>query len=199
MVEHIGLRSSRIRTLDRTLVTIPNAEFSTARIENYAERDKMRFYTILQVGYDTSPDQMRYLLVEIRRLLLAHPKTLPDPCRVRFVNLGAHSLDIEAFAFVETRDWSEFLAIREDIFLRILDIVNDSGTYFAYPSQTLYLGRDTGRDGERSRSAEQTVEDWRRKGELLLPDFPAELVQQIDGTLEYPPAGSATRSSNSAL
>jgi len=190
-VEDIGLRSSRIRTLDRTLVTIPNAEFSTARIENFGSRDHIRLYTVLQVGYDTSPDQMRYLLVEIRKMLYAHPMTLPDPCRVRFVNFGAHSLDLEVFVYTDTSDWNAFLAAREDIFLRIMDIVAASGAYFAYPSQTLYLGKDPGRDPEATSRAEATVKAWRERNEIPFPEFPEAVIKGLDDTIEYPPAGSA--------
>ncbi|MDH3519170.1 MAG: mechanosensitive ion channel family protein [Myxococcales bacterium] len=190
-VEDIGLRSTRIRTLDRTLVTVPNAEISTTRIENFAVRDKMRLYAVLQVGYDTSPDQMRYLLVELRKMLYAHPKTLPDPCRVRFVNLGAYSLDLEIFVFIDTRDWNDFMAVREDIYLRVMDIVSASGASFAYPSQTLYLGRDEGRNATRTQEAEAEVRRLRDAGALPLPEFPAEQIEQIDDSLEYPPPGSA--------
>jgi MscS family membrane protein len=190
-VEDIGLRSTRIRTLDRTLVTVPNSDISTTRIENYSVRDMMRLYTVLQVGYDTSPDQMRYLLVELRKMLYAHPRTLPDPCRVRFVNMGAYSLDLEVFVFIDTRDWNDFMAVREDIFLRIMDIVSASGAYFAYPSQTLYLGKDGGRDPKQTRAAEAEVERLRAAGALPLPEFPREQIQAIDDSLAYPPEGSA--------
>jgi len=191
-VEDIGMRSSRLRTLDRTVVSIPNAEFSTVRIENYGERDRIRLLTVLQVGYDTTPDQMRYLLVEIRRMLHAHPMVLPTPNRVRLVNFGAHSLDIEVFAYVNTSVFNEFTAVREDIFLRIMDIVEASGAYFAYPSQTLYLARDAGRDLERSAAAEAEVVRLREEGRLPIPEFPDELIEEIDDTIAYPPQGSAT-------
>jgi MscS family membrane protein len=189
-VEDIGLRSTRLRTLDRTLVTIPNAEFSTVRIENFGSRDRMRLYTVLQFGYDTSPDQMRYLLVELRKMLYAHPMTLPDPCRIRFVNFGAHSLDLEVFVYIQTQDWNAFLAAREDIFLRIMDIVKTSGAYFAYPSQTLYMAKDQGRDPEATAEAEAAVQGWREGKGIPFPEFPAELIAELDDTLEYPPPGS---------
>ncbi|MHC4428396.1 MAG: mechanosensitive ion channel family protein, partial [Planctomycetota bacterium] len=173
-VEEIGLRSTRVRTLDRTLVTIPNAEFSTARIENFAARDSIRLHAVLGVGYDTSPDQMRYLLVEVRKMLYAHPRTLPDPCRIRFINFGAYSLDLELFLFIDTQDWNDFLCVREDIYLRIMDIVESSGAYFAYPSQTLYVARDTGRNMAKTSEAEEAVRGWRDADEMLIPEFPPE-------------------------
>ena len=189
-IEDIGMRSSKIRTLDRTVVSVPNAELSTVRIENYGVRDKMRIHTILQVGYDTSPDQMRYLLVELRRMLYAHPRTLPEPCRVRFVNFGAHSLDIEVYVFVDTQEWHEFTGIREDVYLRIMNVVEESGAYFAYPSQTLYLGRDSGRDMERTGSAEAAVEEWRSSGTLPLPEFSEPMIAEVGDTLEFPVRGA---------
>ena len=191
-VESIGLRSTRVRTLDRTVVTIPNAEFSTVRIENFAKRDRLRLHSILQVGYDTTPDQMRWLLAELRKLLHAHPKTLDDPCRVRFMNFGAHSLDLEVFVYIDTKDFNEFLKIKEDIFLRIIDVVEASGAYFAYPSQTLYMARDSGRDLEKSAAAEEAVKAWRADKKLPFPDFSSDTVKGFEGTLDYPPEGSET-------
>jgi MscS family membrane protein len=156
-VEEIGLRSTRIRTLDRTLVTIPNADFAQRELENYAARDRMRLFAILGLRYETTPDQLRCLLETLRRLLREHPKVSPDPCRVAFVGFGASSLDLEVFAYVLTADFNEFVAIREEIYLRMMDAVQDAGTAFAFPSQTLYLGRDPGIDEERARRAEESV------------------------------------------
>jgi MscS family membrane protein len=192
-VEDIGMRASLLRTLDQTVVSIPNSEFSTVRIENFAGRRRMRLATVLQVGYDTTPDQMRYLLIELKRLLHAHPKVLSAPLRVRLVNFGQHSLDIELFAYIGTGDYDEFTAVREDLFLRIMDIVAASGAYFAYPSQTLYLARDGGRDLAKSAMAEAAVEGQRAEGRLPMPEFPQGLIDEIDGSIAYPPEGSAQR------
>ena len=132
-VEEIGIRSTRVRTLDRTVVTIPNAEFSNLQLENFAERDRMRLFAMIGVRYETTPDQLRYILVEVRKLLYAHERVTADPARIRFVGFGAYSLDLELFAYVNTSDWGEFLGIREDIYLRIMDIIEASGTGFAFP------------------------------------------------------------------
>ena len=160
------------------------------RIENYGVHDKMRLDTVLQVGYDTPPDQIRFLLVELRGMLHAHPKTLADPCRVRFINLGTHLLDIENFVFIETTNWNEFTGIREDIYLRVLDIVAESGAYFAYPSQTLHLGSEKGRDVERTPSAEAVVRQRRAEGNLPMPEIRETRISEIAGTLDYPVQGS---------
>src|SRR5262245_27961227 len=143
-VEDIGLRSTRIRTPDRTLVTIPNAEFSCMQIENFSRRDRMLVQTTIGLRYETTPDQLRWLLVELKALLLAHPKVAREPARVRFVGFGASSLDVELFFFINTTEFEEFAAIREDIFLRVADLVTASGSGFAFPAQLAYTASDTG-------------------------------------------------------
>jgi MscS family membrane protein len=192
-VEEVGLRSTRIRTLDRTVVSVPNGHFASLELENFTVRDRIWLHTTIGVRYETTPDQLRHVLVEIRRMLYAHPQVDPRPARIRFVNFGAYSLDLEIFAYVLTADYDEFLAIQEDIYLRIMDIVEQSGTGFAFPSQTTYLARDHGLDGAKREAAEAQVAAWRRAGALHLPDFPPEAVSALKGTLDYPPQGSAGR------
>lgn len=197
-VEEVGLRSTRIRTLDRTVITIPNADFSNMKIENFAQRDRIRFITTIGVRYETTADQLRYLLIELKKLLVAHPKILPDPARVRFVGFGAYSLDIEIFAFAATSDWNEFLAIREDLLLRMIDVVAESGTGFAFPSQTIYTAADGGLDAQYGERAVAEVDRLRQAGELGLPNFRPEQIRALNGTLEYPDVGSAERRSGGA-
>jgi MscS family membrane protein len=189
-VEEIGLRSTRVRSLDRTIITIPNAEFASIQLENFAKRDRIRLHAMIGVIYDTTPDQMRYVLVEIRRMLYAHEKVLPDPARVRFVGFGACSLDLEIFAYAATSDWNEFLGVREDIYLRIMDIIDEAGTSFAFPSQTLYLGRDAGVDDEKVERVERDVQMWRERQEVFLPDFPPETIAELDDTIKFPAEGT---------
>ena len=193
VVEDVGLRSTRVRTNDRTVITVPNAEFSSMQLENYALRDKMRIYITLGLRYETTAEQLRFLLVELRKLLLAHPRVLDDPARVRFVGFGAYSLDLEVFAYVDTEDFNEFLAVREDVYLRMMDVVEESGSDFAFPSQTTYLERAAGLDAGRAEEIEGRVRAWREAGELQLPDFDPEVMAEIDGSLDYPPEGSAAR------
>jgi MscS family membrane protein len=196
-VEEIGLRSTRVRTLERTVVSVPNADFASMRLENFARRDRIWLRVVLGLRYETTPDQLRYVLVEIRRLLYSHPRVDPAPARIRLVGFGAHALELEVFAYVPTTDFDEFLAVREDIYLRMMDIVAASGTTFAFPSQTLYLGRDRGLDPARAAEAEARVRAWREGGEMLLPDFPPATIAALGGTLDYPPEGSAARAAAS--
>jgi MscS family membrane protein len=193
IVEEVGLRSTRVRTLDRTVVTIANAEFARMELENYSRRDRIWLHPTLGLRYETTPDQLRHVLVEIRKMLYAHPKVDPDPARIRFAGFGAYSLDLEIFAYVRTTDYGEFLAIQEDINLRIMDIVAASGTGFAFPSQTTYFARDTGLDATRQGAAEADVRAWRERGELFMPEFPPERIAALRETLDYPPNGSPGR------
>jgi MscS family membrane protein len=189
-VEDIGLRSTRVRTPWRTIVSIPNAEFSSVQIENLTERDRMRFFVTLNLRYETSPDQMRLVLVGLRKLLIGHPKVGPDLLRVRFANLGAASLDIEINAYVMTADVDEFQAIREDLLLRVMDIIAEAGTGFAFPSQTLYVRRDSGLDADRTRKAEDATRALRAQGKLPFPNFTREESESLQDALDYPPEGS---------
>jgi len=144
VVEDVGLRSTRIRTPERTVVSVPNGLLATIEIENLTELDRFRLFATIGVRYETSPEQIRLLVARIREMIAAHPKVVPDPLRVRFVGFGASSLDIEIHTYVATRDVEEFSAIREELYLRIMDLVAEIGTGFAspYPSQALCLGRD---------------------------------------------------------
>jgi MscS family membrane protein len=193
-VEKIGLHSTRIRTLERTVVTIPNADFSEMQLDNFAKRDERLFKTVLQLRYETTPDQMRYLLVQLRELLLGHPMVTPAPARARFVGFGAYSKDIEIFAYLRCRDQGDFLAIQEDVLLRIEDLVVKAGTGFAFPSQTAYLSRDGGIDDERGTAATAEVQSWRATRRLPFPDFEEEDSDRLEDILDYPPKGSPNAS-----
>ena len=187
-VETIGLRSTRIRTLERTLISVPNAELATLQIENFAKRDQVWLSTTFGLRRETTPDQVRYVLVRVRELLYAHPMIDPDAARVRLVGFGSDSLQVEIFAYVRTRDYNQFLAVREDVYLRILDILAESGTGLALPSMTLHRGA-SGLDPDRTREAEAAVRRWREEGTLPFPEFPPERLAWLAGTIEYPASG----------
>lgn len=189
-VEKIGMRSTRIRTLGRTLVTIPNADFSSQLIENYAERDMFLYATTLGLRYETSSDQMRYILVELRKILYAHPKVDPDPARVRFTGYGADSLKVEIMAYIHAVDWNDYLGIQEDIHLRIAKVIEDSGSGFAFPSQTIYISQDQGLSETKKAEAEAKVKEWIANNELHIPNFDSQTIDSLKGSLKYPPEGS---------
>jgi MscS family membrane protein len=191
-VEDIGLRSTRVRTPSRTVISVPNSIFASVELENLAARDRMRFFTTLNLRYETTPDQLRHVLVGLRALFIAHPRVGREMLRIRFAKLGAASLDIEINAYVMTPDVDTFLAIREDLLLRIMEVVSAAGTGFAFPSQTVYMAKDSGMDPEQVRRAEEATRALRAQGKLPFPDFTPEETHAIADTLDYPPEGSST-------
>jgi MscS family membrane protein len=134
-VEDIGLRSTRVRTLDRTLVSIPNAEFSSMVLENFSQRDKVWFHPTMNLRRDTTPKQVRNILEAIRRILTEDPKVETGALPVRFIGAGSYSLDIEIFAYIRTKDYDEYLKIQQDLLLRIMDAISAAGTALALPTQ----------------------------------------------------------------
>jgi MscS family membrane protein len=194
-VEDISLRSTRIRTLERTELSVPNGALATVNVENFSRRDKILFKPVLGLRYETTCDQMRYLLAEIRRLLYRHPKVETDTARVRFAGFGDSALSIEIFSFVRTCDFVEFTEIREDLLLRIMDIVTEAGTGFAFPSHTVYLGKDSGLDPERTDAAVQKTTQWRDERQLPFPDFTPSEIDEMRDSLSYPSQDSAFGSS----
>lgn len=134
-VEDIGLRSTRLRTADRTLVTVPNGVFAAMTLENFDQRDKMLFHITLNLRRDTTPQQVRTVLESVGRTLAQDPKIQKGAMPVRFIGLGTYSLDLEVFAYVLTRDGDEFLKIQQELLLTILDEVAAAGTALALPTQ----------------------------------------------------------------
>jgi MscS family membrane protein len=189
-VEQIGMRSTKIRTGERTVITIPNGEFSSEKIENYSHRDRFLLSTIIDLRYETTPDQIRYLLVELRSILYAHPMVSPDPARVRFVGFGDSSLKLEVWAYILAPNFDIFLEVKEDLLLRMMEVVAASGSDFAFPSQTLYFGKDKGLPEEKAREAAERVKAWKVDNELQLPSFEPEKIESIKNTIPYPPEGS---------
>jgi MscS family membrane protein len=152
-VEDIGLRSTRIRTTARTVISIPNGDFASRSIENFAARDKILFNPVLGLRYETTAEQLRFVLAEIRALMCRHEQIQTSSVRVRLLRFGPSSLDVEVFAYVTVTDDDEFLAIQEDLLLRLMDTIEASGTGLAFPSQTLYFTRDGGIDQDKSARA----------------------------------------------
>ena len=192
-VEDISLRSTRIRTLERTQLSIPNGALAAMNIENFNRRDKILFNPTLAIRCETSPDQLRYILAEIRRLLYAHPKIEHDGARVRLAAVENSSWNLEVFSYVTTRDFAEFTAVREDLLLRMMEIVIQAGSGFAYPTRTIYVGREKGLDAQTVEKVEGLVREWRNGQELPFPDFSSEDKKAIRASIEYPEAGSAAR------
>lgn len=145
-VEDVGLRSTRIRTLDRTIVSLPNGQIANMRLEKLSARDKFWFHPVIALRYDTTTSQLHSILIGIRELLRQHLNVDPQSVRVRLIRFGTFSLDIDIFAYISSHSWNDFLECQEELLFRIADIVHDAGTGFAFPSQTLYLASDKSGD-----------------------------------------------------
>ncbi len=190
-VEDIGLRSTRIRTVARTVIAIPNADMAIQSIENFAARDKILFQHTFTLRHQTTADQLRFVLAGARTLLYQHPKVEQPTARVRLLRFTATGLEIELFAYITAVEFEEFLAIQEDLLLRSMDIIEAGGAALAVPSQTTYLARDAGMDRDKAAEAARTVQAWRERGELPFPDASPERKKELRGGIDYPPAGSA--------
>lgn len=148
-VDEIGLRSTKIRTPDRTVVTVPNGHIANMTLESLSSRDKFWFHPILALRYGTTSPQMCTVLETLRSLLKESRYLETASVRVRFLRFGPTSFDVEIFAYVLARDWSQFLEVQENLLLRIIDCVESSGVQFAFPPQTLLVGASVSDAAER--------------------------------------------------
>jgi len=191
-VEEIGLRSVTVRTLDRTRVFIPNAKFAADQVENISVRDRIRFLKHLQIQMPTS-EQLRVILGELREMLSAHPKVLPDTISVRLVDIEAATAVFRVDAGIMTTDYQTYLAIAEDLNLRIIETVHENGAIFSGPGQVLQV-RDFHKASEETMSeVTAKLDGWRDSQQLPFPDVSEERKTEIEGSLIYPPAGSPDR------
>ena len=132
-VIHIGLRSTRLRTNERTVISVPNAQFSSMALENVSQRDKIWFHPVLNLRRDTTSEQLTQVLASCLEALTKQPKVELGKIPVRFIGLGSYSLDIEVNAYVTTSDNDEFLAVQQELLLQLLQAVERAGTALAVP------------------------------------------------------------------
>ena len=139
VVEEVGLRATQLRTVDRSVVFIPNAQFAYGVIENLTLRDKVLYRTRLRLSYKDTPDQVKQVLAKIRELIDQHEFIDEENSRVRFLEFGEYAQELELFAYIKTKDFAEYLECREDINLKIIDIVDAVGVELIIPEKTTYL------------------------------------------------------------
>jgi MscS family membrane protein len=152
-VEDIGLRSTRVRTEERTLLAIPNGTVATINVENLSRREKILFKTMLGFHLDTPSDRLRSVLSQIRGVIAGNQKIEPSTIRVRLVELAPASINVELYCYVLTQDFDTFAKVREELLLQIMKYVEDSGANLASPSQTLYLSQDSAAGKDRIKAA----------------------------------------------
>ncbi|ATB70306.1 small-conductance mechanosensitive channel [Sulfurospirillum diekertiae] len=139
MIEEIGIRSTKIRTFAQALVSMPNATLANTPITNWSRMGKRRVKTRLGLTYNTSVEQMKAIIQEIKTMLKKHPDVHQETILVSFDEFDNSALSIFLYFFTKTTVWLEYLHVREDVNFKIMEIVARNGAQFAFPSQTLYV------------------------------------------------------------
>jgi len=164
IVEDIGLRSTKLRTEERTLVSIPNGTVAMATLENFRLRDKILFRQVVRLRYDLAPDHVRYVLEQLRGVLARHPKVDEASARVRLLKLGENAIEVEIYAYILTREYREFLAVQEELILQAMDVLESTGAAVALPTQTTMVTREAWIDPQKAAAAQKAMEKSRDPG-----------------------------------
>ncbi len=138
-VENIGMRSTRFRTADRTLISIPNGKLAEQRLESYEARDRMRLATTLSLEYGTSRSQVQEVIEGFKRVLTGHPAIWSEGVAVNLATLGSSALEIEVTAWFTLPTWSDFQRCREQVLLQFMEVVEAAGVRFAFPTRTVHF------------------------------------------------------------
>jgi MscS family membrane protein len=196
-IEDIGIRSTRIRTVNRTKVSIPNADLIQLSIENFSVRDMILLNKTITLAIDTTQEQLIYVLASLRSLLIAHKMVSPDPARVKLIDITPSGFVIDIFCYIDTADWTFFLNVQEDLWLRILGIIKDAGVFLTssipVPAErTAQSARESAKEGEANPryEIEKTVNAWRKKKKMPLPDMPSHEIARLRGSVPFPPDDS---------
>jgi len=144
-VEEIGLRSTKVRTFPKTVISIPNAVLANEVIDNFSRMPKRRVKQVIGVTYETSPETMGAIVSALREMLRGHEDVHQDFILVNWTDFGSSSLDILVYYFTKTTNWLEFMEVRQGINMKIAAIVRDHGSSVAFPTRTLHLDGDVAR------------------------------------------------------
>jgi MscS family membrane protein len=167
-VEDVGLRSVKVRTLDQSLLVVPNGALAQMQFENFGPRQKCLLNQHFSLRIETQVEQLRFVLDRVQSMLNQQP-TIDTGSRIRVANFAGAAFELELWAYVKTSDWAEFTAIRQDVILKIAEIVEAAGTRFAAPTQLMYLSRDAGVDAEKTNDTVRRVTELRASNAFLFP------------------------------
>ncbi|WP_158089426.1 mechanosensitive ion channel family protein [Magnetofaba australis] len=181
-VEHVGFRSTRVRTFYNSLITIPNSRLVDTHVDNLGERRYRRAKTVLSVTYDTPPDKIDAFCEGVRELIRLHPYTRKDYYHVYLNQFSASSLDILLYMFFDAPDWSTELRERHNLFLDIIRLAHRLGVSFAFPTQTLHIQRDA-----KSEAQPDPFVNREETPEWVAVNEAAELFQSIRPHTAAPP------------
>jgi MscS family membrane protein len=168
-VEDIGLRSLKLRTLDQNLSVVPNGSLAQMQFENMARRSKLLINQTFSLRIETQAEQLRFVLDRVQSMLDQHPAIEPGTCRVRVMSFVGAAFQLELFAFGKTGDWAQLTVIRQEVILKIAEIVEASGTRFAAPTQLAYLSKDKGIDVEKPNDTVHRVSELRARDVFRYP------------------------------
>lgn len=139
-VEDIGMRTTKVRSFGKSLITVPNHIIANNPIENFSRRGVRRVKMNVGLTYGTTSDQMTKIVEEIKYMLHNHESIAQkETLLVNFNNFGDSSLNIFIYTFTSTANWAKYMDIREDIHVKIMHIVEENGSSFAFPSQSIYV------------------------------------------------------------
>ena len=173
VVEDIGLRSTRMRTQERTLLSIPNGIMASATVENFRFRDKYLCQQTIRLRYDLAPDHVRHVLDEIRGVLNQNAKVEDNSARVRFLRFAEYALEIEVYCYILERNYDAYLATQEALLLEIMDTLEKTGAVVALPSQTTLVTQDSWIELEKAKAVQAAIDKGREPGVPLPPSTPA--------------------------
>jgi MscS family membrane protein len=168
-VEDVGLRSLKLRTLDQTLLVVPNGSLAQMQFGNLTGRSKLLINQTFALRIETEVEQLRFVLDSVQSMLDQHPAIEPGTSRVRATSFVGAAFALELFAYGKTGDWARLTEIRQDVILKIAEIVEASGTRFAAPTQLAYLSRDTGVDAQKANDIVRRVTELRASDVFKFP------------------------------
>jgi MscS family membrane protein len=168
-VEDIGLRSLKLRTLDQSLLVVPNGLLAQMQFENMKTRTKFLIRQTFSLRIETQVEQLRFVLDRVKSMLDGHPGIEAGSSRVRVNGFAGSAFELELYAFGMTSNRAEFTAIRQDVILKIAEIVEAAGTRFAAPTRLTYLSRDVGVDAEKADDIVRHVTELRTRNEFRFP------------------------------
>ncbi len=178
-VEDIGLRSLKMRTLDQNLLVVPNGALAQMQFENMRARTKLLINQNFSLRIETQVEQLRFVLDRVKSMLDEHPAIESGSSRVRVTGFAGSAFELELFAFGKTGDWTEFTAIRQDVILKLAEIVEAAGTRFAATTRLTYLSRDAGLDEEKGNDIVRHVSELRASDGFRFPGEAPHSLQEI--------------------
>jgi MscS family membrane protein len=167
-VEDIGLRSVKVRTLDQSLLVVPNGALAQMQFENFGPRRKCLLNQLFSLRIETQVEQLRFVLDRVQSMLNQQP-AIDTGSRIRVASFAGAAFQLELWAYIKTSDWAEFTIIRQDVILKIAEIVEAAGTRFAAPTQLTYLSRDAGVDAEKTNDIVRRATELRANDEFQFP------------------------------